>query len=679
MRKSLPHLSSVLFAAIVAATASGQPAGHFVAKLAGANEVPPTPSAASGTGQFTLNPDGSVTYQVSTSGVIGTAAHLHLGAAGVNGPILVPLNGGPTTWSGTSTPLAPASIAALQSGGTYVNVHSAAFPAGEIRGQLHAQQVFAGLPHTAVGKATLALSGARLAVANIGSSGMDGVEIALGATEYHTVTLETAGAAALPTGAALRVSSRGELNGLQNQEILALRIEDVGNEFGLSVEAGNLAPQSITVEATLAGNVVASAIFTTSVGLPPIVTFPPQGCYIDPVWPMNGDVWALVGLATSGPTTILGLPPVIADQVHLLLGNPAATLGSLSATVVVADNVPSFEIVTEELGMFGHGHTALGAATITGVGGAKVTVSNIGSSGQDGVVINLGDANQADLQLDPVSLSALGAHLAVSATGTFSGVAKTDLGGASLTNVGSTIDVQADFSALGANQVRVEVWQGAAFQGSAVVPGGANVATLLSTGVPVTGCGKFPPDPPCIYIDFDHDIGIDPAGPATAITGNQLRLLANNATGVINSLASYTLLAANVPDLVLICEAPASNAYGVGCPTVAGQVPQLSMSPCPTAGSTVSLSISQALRNTIAVVLVGATPTAIPVGGGCSLLVAPILTQIALPLSPTGGIDLPIALPTNTAGITVYLQAFVLNPTPLGFAATNGFRLAIEP
>ena len=94
------------------------------------------PTVATGTATFVLNPDQSVTYEVTTTGLSGTMAHIHVGAAGVNGNIIVTLAGGPTVWAGTSTPLEPDQVALLKAGRLYVNVHTAANPNGEIRGQI---------------------------------------------------------------------------------------------------------------------------------------------------------------------------------------------------------------------------------------------------------------------------------------------------------------------------------------------------------------------------------------------------------------------------------------------------------------------------------------------------------------------------------------------------------------
>ena len=106
--------------------------------LSGANEVPPTSSTASGRGRAELDASTlDVFVSVTTAGVIATAAHLHLGAVGANGAVIVPLTQGPTnTWTSASgAKLTQAQAVAFAAGGTYFNVHSAALPGGEVRGQ----------------------------------------------------------------------------------------------------------------------------------------------------------------------------------------------------------------------------------------------------------------------------------------------------------------------------------------------------------------------------------------------------------------------------------------------------------------------------------------------------------------------------------------------------------------
>ena len=106
--------------------------------LSGAQEVPAVATSASGSGTITINADKSVSGSVSTTGVAGTMAHIHNGAAGANGPVIIPLTkSGDSTWSvPAGAKLTDEQYAAYKAGNLYVNVHSAANKGGEIRGQL---------------------------------------------------------------------------------------------------------------------------------------------------------------------------------------------------------------------------------------------------------------------------------------------------------------------------------------------------------------------------------------------------------------------------------------------------------------------------------------------------------------------------------------------------------------
>jgi len=107
-------------------------------ELTGAQEVPPVTTAASGSGTITVAADKSISGSVTTSGVAGTAAHIHDGAAGKNGPVIIPLTKtSDNSWSvPAGTKLTDAQYDSYKAGNLYVNVHSAANKGGEIRGQL---------------------------------------------------------------------------------------------------------------------------------------------------------------------------------------------------------------------------------------------------------------------------------------------------------------------------------------------------------------------------------------------------------------------------------------------------------------------------------------------------------------------------------------------------------------
>lgn len=106
--------------------------------LRGSNEVPANPSTASGTGSISVAADKSVTGTITTTGIEGKAAHIHTGATGANGPVIVGLTkNGDNGWTvPAGAKLSDEQYAAYVAGTLYVNVHSAAHPGGEIRGQL---------------------------------------------------------------------------------------------------------------------------------------------------------------------------------------------------------------------------------------------------------------------------------------------------------------------------------------------------------------------------------------------------------------------------------------------------------------------------------------------------------------------------------------------------------------
>jgi len=109
------------------------------AAMTAAQEVPVNASAASGSGRLVVDPaTRAVSGGITLTGITATAAHIHTGAVGVSGPVIVPLtDGGGGVWSvPASTVFTAAQLMAYKQGGLYFNAHSAAFPGGEIRGQI---------------------------------------------------------------------------------------------------------------------------------------------------------------------------------------------------------------------------------------------------------------------------------------------------------------------------------------------------------------------------------------------------------------------------------------------------------------------------------------------------------------------------------------------------------------
>ena len=160
---------TILFAAVlVLALAPSALAGaNFVATLSGDEEVPARDTRAVGMAKFKLRNDGAaLEFKVNVANIDNVfAAHIHCGAVGVNGPVGVTLFAGAPASGSVNGTLAEGAIttadpgngcgwtdlasvlAAIESGNTYVNVHTndgvappntgpGDFPGGEIRGQI---------------------------------------------------------------------------------------------------------------------------------------------------------------------------------------------------------------------------------------------------------------------------------------------------------------------------------------------------------------------------------------------------------------------------------------------------------------------------------------------------------------------------------------------------------------
>jgi CHRD domain len=109
-------------------------------QLDGTQEPTPVATPAKGEGLLVLDAKtGEIAGEIELTDITATAAHIHAGAAGVNGDKLIELqdHGGHGHFAvPANTRLSAAQMDTLRAGGLYVNVHSAANPAGEIRGQI---------------------------------------------------------------------------------------------------------------------------------------------------------------------------------------------------------------------------------------------------------------------------------------------------------------------------------------------------------------------------------------------------------------------------------------------------------------------------------------------------------------------------------------------------------------
>jgi CHRD domain-containing protein len=137
-------MTKTMFATLALATtvmfAGPAFADKYKAALDGKSEVPPNASTGTGMADIDYDPASKkLTWKLTYSGLSGpaTAAHFHGPAeAGKNGGVALAIPGATSSPAEGSATLTDAQAADLAGGKLYVNVHTAANPAGEIRGQV---------------------------------------------------------------------------------------------------------------------------------------------------------------------------------------------------------------------------------------------------------------------------------------------------------------------------------------------------------------------------------------------------------------------------------------------------------------------------------------------------------------------------------------------------------------
>jgi hypothetical protein len=149
MHRSVRWRAAIAGALVLLSACAQQPSSApqgeaYAATLSGRQEVPPNDSAGTGSAEVEYHArSGLVHWRVSYGGLTGpvTGAHIHGPAGpGQNAGILIPFavgaNGGPVTGQARVT---AEQAAQLASGHWYVNLHTARYPGGELRGQLRAR------------------------------------------------------------------------------------------------------------------------------------------------------------------------------------------------------------------------------------------------------------------------------------------------------------------------------------------------------------------------------------------------------------------------------------------------------------------------------------------------------------------------------------------------------------
>ena len=156
MRKALQVGAAMMAAVLIGAAAASAQVVVATATLGGGEETPILLSGAAGTAEVAIDTNAkefAVTLRIFNIPTTTTAGHIHVGAKGIAGPVVVdfPAIAGRLGDFVTTFRVGEASfrpnpaigintiddvIQAVANGNAYVNIHTTSFPAGEIRGQL---------------------------------------------------------------------------------------------------------------------------------------------------------------------------------------------------------------------------------------------------------------------------------------------------------------------------------------------------------------------------------------------------------------------------------------------------------------------------------------------------------------------------------------------------------------
>jgi len=346
-----------------------------------------------------------------------------------------------------------------------------------------------GLPNTALGEASLTLEQGSLVIANIGSSGEDGVSIGLGQSEGWSATFDVMPDLSL-SGSVLTTTMRGCLNEMEDQLIGVGWIEGTGDGVTLQVDFSAIgSTQSLVSLFDSEGGLLAE--FTVDNGSPIAMTAG-VGCgssnsglwtrsinWIDrdPWYVWNGRYFEFAGflppsVCVEPVNPDIGVCVSSSELSRTISEVGLITISSVNATflptcvsagTITGIDLGTLEIQRESTRKFGHFHTALGTGAITS-SGDLLSVSNLGSTGNDGVSIDLDDAGTFHLDwlpIDPDNAALPGASLVTTVRGEIDGVGAGILARSQEIKSLSTgmIEVTVDFGDLGATGAFVEVYR----------------------------------------------------------------------------------------------------------------------------------------------------------------------------------------------------------------------------
>ena len=425
-----------------------------------------------------------------------------------------------------------------------------------------------GMFYSSEGGASLALDpNGNLVVSGLGNTGQDGFVVQLaGALGWRGDVAP----ALIPDNSSLEVTAIGELGGQANQLVARGRLAASNGAMTLRAHFAWSGGAELGLEVRDAAGRLLDTRRVPDDGVIDLTPYVPDCCEIIGAYVCRYEqhadsTWVRICWLDCTPFCPETSSMETVERVICLapIEQPAFVI-PLDYARYASVGYEGFVLSTTAMRVHGNDHSGLGQALLQ-VNQGTLAVGNIGSSGQDGVSLDLEgnlanagrnvagfDATLAPMILDP------GAEITARAYGDVGGNHGVLLGTASVRNVNGVREFLADFSSVGAGLVRLESYQNGALLGGIEMPGGGVVGTLLDdpngqTQVPIRCWGSPSGIDPGLLITFPEPVTFSPVN-GQPLTGDEFRLLAVGAPGAVDRLSRFEIVAGGMGSFGIMTE-----------------------------------------------------------------------------------------------------------------------------
>jgi hypothetical protein len=453
-----------------------------------------------------------------------------------------------------------------------------------------ASVTYRGVEHTGIGNATVSVLGDELVVSNLDPNGGDGVSIDFGQglNGFGRMASDLSG---LPSGSSKTIKVLGRITGVPGQTLWEKTLTVSGSDLQFSADFSGIGSSTYTVEMYWGTVLMASQTSIAGVGVtipdsPSLATakwkhWCPKGDKHEKVKGRPSNVcFDGIGFDDGTEATIPGQPSVFVDKIFLLAEGQTAKVDFISGAEIRATGMTEFRHSDLAISFQHILNRALGDVTFApflcnpGDREPCLTVGNFGSSGTRGVSILLRESFAESLnfttlfQTIQMPSTPIGSFLEFSSTGSLGTPGDASLGSLRLTKTGaSQLEITADYTPFASSSHTLQVFDG----DTLVTTITGHTGPVAQVPIWPRGCKKRRIDlgggqTLCFRPVWPQAIPIQIVGGPTVL-GTELAVLAEGASGSLESLSTFTVLAKDMPDLTITQEVSVTE----------GQIPTLSV------------------------------------------------------------------------------------------------------